>query len=652
MKTAKSCKIILLVAFLLSMLISVLTFSAVPVSAGTITPTKSFIGGIGSADISYTDGNLKLTVDDEDKVYFVSKLAIDDLEFYLTWDDNVSDVVMELTYDSYYLNGNKKVDGTNTTFEKSIVLEKQISEGITKISVSDFEVSIETNNATKTFSDDYYKIRVVDKASAKISFKVRTVDNQRGVLSFSYVNQKAGEGENSLFNQKFSLENEKLVEANPIVSLADSGFFVKQESGAYEKIAFQPNEKDLGQYTLKYTAYSVLNNTKTFYPTYVSGRENDVNISTNGNADERNNIVFRTSPEAKFQVWMKDGDNGVMIEEYTVKVVKDGEKFDESGEQKFVNKAPKYVDDDNAIEAFNYALEKALTKEVNGVKTSVEIGTKIELPTLEDLIADDRTPYSKLSTSLYVLGPKDTESSSSSLSITLNDGGAYKFYVVVNDKESGVYKDDKMEKKDFIEYVNDEDIQDGIKQYGPYEKFIFDFDVVDDGTITVSAKTAQSVGYIGTKYTASKFTINGADYENYYSLWYSSDVSAQSDDDEAWTEIAAVKDVKKGESANGVSYATISKIGYDGELSFTPHKKGAYKLVCVASRVDGTKSDDASTVIRVRGATIDVSPSEFVTWIKANTASVIFLSVGVLCLAGIIVLLFIKPKDKVVDDEE
>ena len=53
--------------------------------------------------------------------------------------------------------------------------------------------------------------------------------------------------------------------------------------------------------------------------------------------------------------------------------------------------------------------------------------------------------------------------------------------------------------------------------------------------------------------------------------------------------------------------------------------------------------DSASTVIRVYGEKTEVKVDTH--WLQNNIWSVIFLSIGTLALIGIIVLLFVKPKE-------
>ena len=89
----------------------------------------------------------------------------------------------------------------------------------------------------------------------------------------------------------------------------------------------------------------------------------------------------------------------------------------------------------------------------------------------------------------------------------------------------------------------------------------------------------------------------------------------------------------------------------DGKYTFTPVKVGAYKIKCEVS--SGTSSSaryaEGETVISVAEEPSVVKPDNH--WFRNNVWSIVFLSVGTLSLIGIIILLFIKPKEEVETDE-
>ena len=88
----------------------------------------------------------------------------------------------------------------------------------------------------------------------------------------------------------------------------------------------------------------------------------------------------------------------------------------------------------------------------------------------------------------------------------------------------------------------------------------------------------------------------------------------------------------------------VKKAAYDGELTFVPTRIGAYKIVCTATSSVSERDARDETIIKVESSPKEVEvPSK---WLENNLRSVIFLSIGTLCLIGIVVLLFVKPKEK------
>ena len=123
-----------------------------------------------------------------------------------------------------------------------------------------------------------------------------------------------------------------------------------------------------------------------------------------------------------------------------------------------------------------------------------------------------------------------------------------------------------------------------------------------------------------------------------YKLYYNSNVNAN-EGDEGWREV-----VKKKDATTDADKA----IAYDGTLTFNPTEIGSYMIKCTATSEVSSRHDEDLTIIRVKSEPKVVEvPS---TWLKDNVWSVVFLSVGTLCLIGIVVLLFIKPKEETDND--
>ena len=65
------------------------------------------------------------------------------------------------------------------------------------------------------------------------------------------------------------------------------------------------------------------------------------------------------------------------------------------------------------------------------------------------------------------------------------------------------------------------------------------------------------------------------------------------------------------------------------------------------------KSDEAETaIIKVADKYVTVEfETSFSDWLSVNTVPFIFLCISALCLIGIILILFIKPKEKVEEEK-
>ncbi len=630
MKLAKSHKIILMViAVALSLMLALCAINLFASKAETVdVPSAPTYFNAESSAID--ENGAKFTVKNGETVSFKNKLAIDDMEIKFGASENVEKLELILTYDSYYVNGNKNSQGK---FDKEIVnkFDNITPNGTLTIDVDKTVDSGLVKNQVRVNGvgnlDAYYKIRIVDKAIAKVEFKVTlTSGKESGSFIITDVNQKKGD---ATYNQSLKTVEGKLTSAKPVISLS-ADMFVRNEDGSYTKKAFAGQS-----YALSYTVCSVLNNVATseFYPTI----EQDANItlSENNKKEAYDEVFFKTGANATetFSISYKDGETPVACAEYTVNILKDGE----------INNAPEYYNSDSlAIESFKAELEKQYKTEEGKF---VALGTELEIPSMEDFVYDDRTPYSKLTKKLYYVAREEKDSST--LEIPLENVGEYFFYVLFTDSE-----DKGMKQSQFVEYGDDE-----VATYGEYgssdqseakkDRFIFYFNIEEDTEIVVKAPTKQGVGYKGTKYTAAKFEITSSNCNITYKLEYAPTKDVPESE---WVEIKKLSDVEEGETVNGYDYETLEKINYNGEYTFTPDKKGVYKITVNVTSKMSFMSAEESTFIEVNEEANVVKPS-VASWIQDNVWSVVFLSIGTLCLVGIIVLLFIKPKDKKVDED-
>ena len=154
---------------------------------------------------------------------------------------------------------------------------------------------------------------------------------------------------------------------------------------------------------------------------------------------------------------------------------------------------------------------------------------------------------------------------------------------------------------------------------------IFSFEIESTEPSIKSNSTYQENGYVDYEYDDISFTAKGNDITTTYVLKYSSD------DGKTWVD---------------------AEEELSSSLSFTPKKLGLYKVVATVLDCEG-KSDEAETaIIKVADKYVTVEfETSFSDWLSVNTVPFIFLCISALCLIGIILILFIKPKEKVEEEK-
>lgn len=630
MKMAKSYKLISIIAVFVLCICAAIFSMNVPVMADEkVAPNATnYFTGVTDGTLTFNDDAAVASIKSGKSVTFKNKLCIDDFAIKFVLDSEINIFTLNLTYDSFYVNGNKKVDGEIVSFKKSIdnkVIIKDgwaymdgaedakkaidISNGELEIKVSvnenNFIVATVNGQELEVQTDAFYKVRKVDKAFAKIGFTPSFDGEEEKVVKLMWVDQMVSDLEGD-YKQTFVLDNGKLTAADPIIGISESSF-TKTANGYV--LCFRDNQIK----TIKPTAYSVLGNLS---KVYLHTTDTD-NVKVIG--EER--ILFAKGTRTFFVGDKKDAAQTSVLATFTVEV-QDSTIKDTS--------APVYVKDDLALEAYKAALKDAYTEEDH----FVAVGESIELPSLADLVYDNLTTYADMKITVYYKS-STTDTSSSSMNITLNAAGDYVFYAIFEDADGNT-----MDKEDFIK----EDGQ--VPEYVPAMRdFVFNFTISDDAPLVIKAAN-QGKGYKGTKFTASKFTVDAEGCTVEYKLYYNPSSTAAADAD-GWIEIPKLTAVTEDYNKDGYTYEDIKSIGYDGTLSFTPDKIGSYKIVCSATskHVVG-KTDSASAVIRVEEKATEVVAE---SWIENNVWTVVFLGVGSLCLVAIVILLFVKPKNR---DEE
>lgn len=654
MKTARFHKIILLfTALVLSFIVAfgLMNFSVAGAESVSKKETTDYFYLTNNSSAEFDGTALKATLADEGKITFKNKLIANDFAIELSVPAK-STLSVIFSGSSYYVHGNAYVvDGKVEAYHKDIdnVVTLTAGENATdKVSVSlngraSTELTPDANGIVKLSvnvvlgrfaigemveDNDYYRVKDVDgKAPVAIALKLDCPEGvDKGEVKVLSVDQKASDVTGK-FKQTFVVTSDKFEVAYPRVAVSET-FYAKNESGAYKAYKFADGTK----YTVTTTAYSVLGGV---YGSDIFLSVDDANKDKVhfGKENEPDALYFKSLGNISVNVSGKDGDTVVNYETISVEVI------DEATD----TAVPYYVNDAVALGGFKEALkaEYTITKtDENGNEkvTSAPLGTAFEIPSMQDLVFDNVTPYDSLKSKTYY-STVSTSSTSSDLEFDIDDVGEYIFFVAFEDLSGNAMKEE-----DFRTVDGDE------VTMGDYKDYIFDFEIFDDSDISVSAAIKQGVGYKGVKYTASKFTIDASGCTLTYKLYYNADVKATVDTESGWKLIPKASTVtdKTYVTEDGYTYDQVKAFAYDGNLTFVPTERGSYKIVCTATSDVSPRTATASTVINVENEPTTVKVDT--KWVQNNIWSIVFLSVGTLCLIGIIVLLCIKPKEDADND--
>ena len=652
MQRAKSLKILLLSLILaLSVILGVsLTKS---VSASAESNGSQFFNYVVSehvaSDIKLENDLAVIPMKNGDTVQLKNQLVVDDFGVKFSMPENAESVELKVKTNSYYVTGNKSVDGKTfeTQVEISLLLEVEggnlvaTYNGGAKTTIGAYTadmfatVTLKLNdnyldatvNGTIVPASNqvYYKVRNIDKVVANVGFGVKTAESfaEDVNLKVEYLDQKVSQTTGE-YKQTFVLNNGDLqAEAYPRFSLNDS-FFARKDSSQDILV------KDGEIYTLTPHLYSVTNHYNTVNTKLVvTGFEDNIWV---GEGTSSRKISFNMDSVSDMAFSFVDSEGAKTFESYQVKVVNKAND----------TLAPVYITDADALESFNAALEKNLKTEydVNGEKEEHYIrvgeGQYLELPSMENLVKDDLCAYSDLSYTINYKNLTESSSYSANMKIPVQFAGKYVFYIVFADKS-----DNTMKSEDFYKVEEDE----VTPVYGVYQDYIFDFEISDDAPMTIKT-SSQGAGFKGVEYTASPFTITASAYTTSYKLYYSAtNIKAE---DAGWVEILSKSQLSAGKTSVDFSREELEKIAYNGNLTFTPDRLGYYKLVCEVNSSNSERSISDSVIIQVKEEPKVVKPDS--KWLQNNVWSVVFWSIGSVCLVAIIVLLCIKPKTDVSEE--
>ena len=302
----------------------------------------------------------------------------------------------------------------------------------------------------------------------------------------------------------------------------------------------------------------------------------------------------------------------------------------------------KYVDLGVKKDESSETVYKEYLNKVKNDLTSKYLGDSLTYPTITDLLVSDFYPASALKLTLYTCGPTGSSfTSSTGKTIKLDQVGSYSFYVLAQDPSKTSLEVDA--EKHVRKTVN------GVE--GWYDEndalvapiFTFSFDHIKQPEITLLTKVTP--GYVGLTYKNINdyITIVANNEKVEYKLFFS-ELSVDLYTGDTWADGGIEVLNNAVEAGRAIDVTADEEVGFStSDLSFTPNKKGYYYLVVVVKDAYGT-DDAALNPIKVEAEVTEVKLEK--QFLKNNWVSFMFLGIAVLCLIGIILLIFVKPKEE------
>lgn len=566
-------------------------------------------------ELDTTNNVLSVKVKEEAVVSFKNQFVLDNLEFGFNIGSSVTGFKINVksnSYDPNYYNEETK----DNTVKLSLDVTKTGSFAVS-FNVVKGVLTANVGGSSTTFSENNQILSKDSPALATIEFVIDEIDGTNDAFAFDYIDyNNETEGQNKqLFESDFAY-------AKPRVVLSDI-FYNAFDGVNHVRYGFE--------YSVSPKVYSAFAN------------YNSSEISFEGvektNVISDSKISFNSVGDYEFNAIVKNSEGDKVCETFKGEVVTIGERGANEED------APKYIEDDFAYENFKSALlDRKIWKDGNkdqGIYVSVGSGQYLEIPSLKALVKSNAFNYSELKITVAYKTDK-TSSTYSSLKLPISEVGKYVFYVLFADPY-----ENKMEDEDFVKFdQNDGNV---IIEETLYKNFVFNFELLDNAPILIET-VSQENGYVGVEYKAEAFDITAYNCNKTYKLEYKSSGDVNSND--GWKEIKTSSTSESEFNDNSpFSYKDNKAFNYDGNLTFTPTQKGYYKLsVTVTSQSLSSRSETASVIIEVKDQVKVVKPDTH--WLENNLLSVIFLGIGTLCLIGIVVLLFIKPKEKVEEPEK
>ncbi len=648
MRTAKSSKIVLL---LITMALSLIAFcfclsGAQSVLAANPNDARDYFSSSDStASAEFKDDGVSLKVKEEGALVVDSDLALDNLGFEIKANASIKTLNVKVSTLPYVVSGNLKVSGEEKSLVKTIEHVLSITANGSSLSLSfngetasatlsgDLNVNFNVENNVLTAS-----VEGVELSSNKTEYKVYDVDTcVANEVSFEAAALADG-----------------VTETEILILSVDQD--VTDVTGKYKQL-FKLNDK--GEVEKLATPYAVVSSehyaedgkiyVKSSYKTTIAmrglsvlGEIKNANLGLVKIDEDDSDIWLESVINPKSVVFNSVGVKKINIEtnkpEYSDKVL----RTIEVNAYKEDTVAPTYntaLVDTEIYEAYWLAVkEAACSVNEDGEEVYIELGEDYQVPSLENFVGDNRISYSNLKATVHYKTPTDDEGTNSNFEIPIESAGDYIFYVTFEDLMGN-----KIEEDDFFT-IDEDDVNNKVD--GVYGKFVFSFHVEDDADFNVDASKRLGKGYVGELYSATDFIFNASNYTKTYKLFYNSKLDAAAEDD-GWVEIIASEELTDSYENEVFSADDIKNIEYNGRLSFTPDRAGRYKITCTIVSDNSTRSDEASAVFTVDKPLV-VKP--YLPMPTREVLAIVFLSVGGVCLVGIIALIFVKPKEK--SDEE
>lgn len=495
----------------------------------------------------------------------------------------------EVNYEDFFINfvveSNVEELTFNFTRAHFISSEDDIEDVVT-MTFTENEVKVSLND-----SDQFVSVGVSDNFTLEITNGALYVDSTE-------IGNLVENGRNQFLT--FSVKSSTQTTVS-FVNIAGQSF-VFDDDGNFETVAAGNYKLNSDWYETekKYVGYNEYKLSATYIGVAYSQGKNSLKIKE-ATAEDNLGYITKTANSIKFTkvgsvtVPLLDADNNVVENVYVSTVDQD-------------TTAPEYLDKTTnaaSYAAFGEAVAKMI---LDSDGEAVRKDESMSIPSFRALVADDTTPYDFLSGTIYysfknVESNKAFTKTTSGMSIPASESATLNFYVVFKDA------------------LGNEMDKDEVK-----ENYTFQVEVVLNSKPTVKASSSTiTEGFTGIQYVVPSFTVTGADKQE-YALYYSADKDAT----EGWVEIpSTTEDADCPEK-------------YDGNLTFTPQKKGYYKVVCTATLE--YESVSAEKMVTIVGAPKVVKPATQLS--QNNVLSIVFLCIGSAALVALLCVIFIKPKNK------